>query len=77
MAAVVVLTVYVSRAFPGHSSNPAASTGGTTGAASPAGTGSSPGTGNSSGAQSGTALSPPSNAPTQVQQQAPVVSGAT
>jgi hypothetical protein len=70
VALVAAFGIYISRAVPGHTSTPAGSTAASN-SVNPS-TGSSP-----SGGQSTTNLSPPSQAPTPVQQQAPVVSGSS
>ncbi len=83
VAAVAAIGIYVSRAVPGHSTTPA-KVGGTVSGGSSAGgaiAGGSSAGGAPVGPGAGTAqpssLSPPNNPPTQTQQQAPVVSGAT
>jgi len=70
IAAVAAFAIYVSRALPGHASTPAGST-------ANASVGSSPAVQGGSGDQSSSNLAPPSSAPTQSQQQAPVVSGSS
>lgn len=73
VAAVAVFGVYVSRAFPGHSTTPA-------GATSASGSQSANGyasNGGNSGSQSSGNLAPPNNPPAQSYQQAPVVSGSS
>lgn len=79
VAGVAAIGLYVSRAFPGHTSTPAGATAGTTGATSAGSSAGVPSTGggNSSAGQSGTTLAPPNNPPAQAQQPAPVVSGST
>jgi hypothetical protein len=84
VAAAAAIGIYVSRALPGHSAQPASSgtagstpgvSGGTSGAPSSSSGvsgGSSAGAGGSSNA-----LTQPTGPPSQTQQQAPVVSGST
>ncbi len=93
VAAVAAIGIYVSRAVPGHSTTPAKVGGTVSGGSSAGGAiagGSSAGGAIAGGSSAGGApvgpgagtaqpssLSPPNNPPTQTQQQAPVVSGAT
>ncbi|HEY4948026.1 MAG TPA: hypothetical protein VII19_09005 [Acidimicrobiales bacterium] len=75
VAAVAVFGIYLSRALPGHTSTPAASTSGSTSGGSTSG-GSTSG-GQSSGGYSSGNVAPPYSAPVQTQQPAPVVSGSS
>jgi hypothetical protein len=80
VTAAVAAGVYVSRALPGHSSTPTNTSTNVGVAPTPSGSSEvSPAAGaaTSPGNQSSSSLSPPSNAPAQAQQPAPVVSGAT
>lgn len=70
LAAAAVLSLYFSRAFPGHVATPAGSAEVTVG-------GSQTGSGSSSGGQPTNTLAPPNSPPVQTQQPAPVVSGST